>query len=125
MSRKNAIYIILAGLAVLVSACLCTNTPRGALSFMPEEMPLARVGMTFDVEILVGGNATPVFHYGIAEGALPPGLELVFDEKFHSARITGTPTQAGTYPFTVSVMCYGTNVSGQTGEKKYTLVVGE
>ena len=35
----------------------------------------------------------------------------------------GVPEESGTYKFIVSVWCYGTNVSGQTGEKEYTLLV--
>jgi hypothetical protein len=125
MQKKNGFFLILGGLAVLLSTTFCISTPRPTLSFLPEEMPQAKVGVAYDVEILVTGNSTPVFNYSISEGTLPPGLELVFDEQVHSARIKGTPTQAGKYPFAVSVMCYGTNVSGQTGEKKYTLVVEE
>jgi len=83
------------------------------------------VGVPYKVDILVGGNLTPVGNYSIADGILPPGLHLVVDEDLHTAKISGTPTQTGTFQFTVSVWCYGTNVSGQTGEKKYTLVVGE
>jgi hypothetical protein len=41
----------------------------------------------------------------------------------YSAWIYGTPTQAGTFPITLSVWCYGTQESGQTGEKQYTIMV--
>jgi len=40
-----------------------------------------------------------------------------------SADLTGTPTTRGTYVFTVSAWCLGTNVSGQTGDQSYVLVV--
>jgi hypothetical protein len=40
-----------------------------------------------------------------------------------AVQIHGTPTTPGSYTFTISVWCYGTNVSGQTGDKQYTLVV--
>jgi hypothetical protein len=123
--HKNSLRIALAGLAVLLSTSFCILTPRPALEFLPGQMPDAQVGHPYEVEILIAQNVTPVGNYSISDGALPPGLELVMDEQLHTARITGTPNQAGTYPFTVSVWCYGTNVSGQTGEKQYTLVVGE
>jgi hypothetical protein len=127
MKKKNTLLIVLAGLAALLSTTFCIIFPisRPELSFMPDKMPDARVGVAYKVEIVVSGNATPVGDYSIPDGALPPGLELVMDEQYHTARIEGTPTQAGIYTFTVSVWCYGTNVSGQTGEKQYTLVVGE
>ena len=123
--HKNSIRLTLAGLVVLLSTTFCNLTPRPALQFLPDQMPEARTGFPYEVEILISGNATPVGNYSISSGALPPGLELIMDEQLHIARISGTPTQTGSYKFTVSVWCYGTNVSGQTGDKQYTLVVGE
>ena len=61
---------------------------------------------------------------GIQDGRLPDGLQLVLgDNHDNTMRISGTPTAAGTYHFTISVWCLGTNVSGQTGTQVYTLVV--
>ena len=122
---KNVLLSTLAGLIVLLSTTFCSLTPRPALQFMPDKLPDARVGQLYDVDILVAGNATPVGNYSISTGTLPSGLELITDESLHTARITGTPAVAGKYEFTLSVWCYGTNVSGQTGEKKYAIVVGE
>ena len=123
--NKNSIRLTLAGLVVLLSTTFCNLTPRPLLQFLPDQMPEARTGIPYKVEILISGNATPVGNYSVSVGALPPGLELIMAEQLHTARISGTPTQAGTYQFTVSVWCYGTNVSGQTGDKQYALVVGE
>jgi hypothetical protein len=50
-----------------------------------------------------------------------PTLERVQGED--SVRIVGTPAETGTLTFKVFVWCYGTNVSGQTGEKEYTIRV--
>lgn len=123
--HKNSLLITLAGLVVLLSTTFCITTPRPALQFLPDKLPAAQVGGTYKQEILIAGNATPVGNYSISGGVLPPGLELIMDEQTHSGRIAGTPTLAGTYQFTVSVWCYGTNVSGQTGDRQYSLVVGE
>jgi hypothetical protein len=125
MDKRNRFFIILVSLAVLLSMSFCIITPHSAISFMPEKMPDGQVGVPYQVQIVVAGNATPVGNYSISTGTLPPGLELVMDEQPHTAAITGTPAQAGTYSFSVSVWCYGTNVSGQTGEKQYTILVGE
>jgi hypothetical protein len=71
-------------------------------------------------------NRTPVGDFSISEGALPPGLELTkVDGVEDTAKISGVPEAAGTFEFTVYVWCYGTNVSGQTGEKEYSIVVEE
>ena len=83
------------------------------------------MGQLYQVDILVSRNVTPVRNYSISDGSLSPGLQLVMDRTLRIGRIKGTPTQAGTYKITVSVWCLGTNVNGQTGEKQYTLVVGE
>ncbi len=100
------------------------KTVRGDLKFDPPSMPAAKVGVPYEVEIKVSENRTPVGDFSIAPNTLPPGLELVIQKDvLDTAKITGTPTQAGTYTFTISVWCYGTNVSGQTGEKDYTIVV--
>ena len=123
--HKNSMRMTLAGLFIFLSTTFCSLTPRPDLQFLPERMPDAKVGSLYKVEIVITGNVTPVGNYSISAGVLPPGLELIMDEQLHTARISGTPAQAGSYQFTVSVWCYGTNVSGQTGEKQYTLVVGE
>jgi hypothetical protein len=124
--HKIRLRLLLAGLAALLGTTFCILTPvtRPALSFLPDKLPDARVGVSYKVDILITGNLTPVGNYSVSDGSLPPGLELVMDEQLHTARITGTPQEAGPYTFTVSVWCYGTNVNGQTGEKKYTLVMG-
>ena len=123
--HKNSLRLTLAGLVVFLSTTFCTLTPRPALQLLPEKMPDAKVGSLYKVEFVITGNVTPVGNYSISAGALPPGLELIMEEQLHTARISGTPTQSGSYHFIVSVWCYGTNVSGQTGDKQYTLVVGE
>ncbi|MGD0752412.1 MAG: Ig domain-containing protein [Anaerolineales bacterium] len=123
--HKNSFRIMLAGLAVLLSSSFCILTPRPALEFLPDQMPAAKVGQPYQVDIQIARNVTPAGIYSITDGKLPPGLKLVSDRDLQIGRISGTPSQAGTYKFTVSVWCLGTNTGGQTGEKQYTLVVGE
>ena len=40
-----------------------------------------------------------------------------------AAQIGGTPRKSGTFKFTVSAWCFGTNTSGQFGHHDYILVV--
>ena len=94
-----------------------------AVVFSPDEMPDAHAGVYYEANIHISNNSTPAGGYDLAEGSLPPGLQLEYVDADYSAWIYGTPTQAGTFPFTISVWCYGTQESGQTGEKQYTLVV--
>jgi len=126
--RRVTVFLMI---LVLVLSLSCQTlfppadeTVRGPLKFDPPSMPAAKVGTPYEVEIKVSENRTPVGDFSVAPDALPPGLELVIVEAVpDTAKITGTPTQAGTYTFTISVWCYGTNVSGQRGEKDYTIVV--
>ena len=122
--HKNSFRLVLAGLAILLSSSFCVLTPA-ALEFKPDQLPTAKVGQPYQVDILIARNVTPVDNYSISDGALPPGLNLVMDRTLRIGRISGNPSQAGTYQFTVSVWCLGTNIPGQSGDKLYTLVVGQ
>ena len=97
---------------------------RGPLKFDPPELPNAQVGVPYEAEIRVSQNATPVGDFMVDPATLPPGLELIIvKDVADTARITGTPENAGTYTFRIDVWCYGTMVSGQMGSKEYTIVV--
>jgi hypothetical protein len=124
---KNKRLAILAAviLTLIVSmACsLFSRTPAGPLIFKPDTLPDAQIDVSYETEIQVTQNKTPVGEFSISKGALPAGLELIKVVGKDQAKISGIPTEAGTFTFTVSVWCYGTNVSGQTGEKEYSIVV--
>ena len=95
----------------------------GPLKFLPDALPEAQVGIAYDEEIRISLNNTPVGDFFISEGELPEGLEFTFLEGEDASTLVGTPTETGTFTFTVSAWCFGTQVSGQTGEKTYKLVV--
>ena len=92
------------------------------LKIGPDSLPNAQIGVEYQVEIQVSDNVTPVAHVYISEGALPAGLELVFDQD-EGISISGTPEQAGTFAFVMFITCHGTMVGGQTGDKEYTIIV--
>ena len=66
----------------------------------PDQLPDGQVGDAYSAAITAtGGLGAPyTFTLDGSSGPLPPGLSLAAD-----GTITGTPTQAGTFPFTVSV----------------------
>lgn len=127
MRAKYLVVCCLALLAILASiSCVLFYPSGGALEFQPDELPNGQLGAVYETEIHVTENRTPVGDFSIARGALPAGLELIkLEGEEDTAMISGAPEEAGTFTFTISVWCYGTNVSGQTGEKEYTLVVDE
>ncbi len=99
-------------------------TPRSALQFSPTTLTDAQVGSPYAATITVNQAATPVDGAAVQDGALPAGLDLTLaKEPINTIQISGTPTAAGTFSFTVYVWCYGTQVSGQTATQEYTLVV--
>ena len=99
--------------------------PPDALKFDPETLPAAQDGVEYEVEIHITQNSTPAGDISISSGSLPAGLEFVKVAGEDTAKISGVPTETGSFKFTVYVWCYGTNVSGQTGEKEYELSVGK
>ena len=95
----------------------------GPLTFAPDILPTARVGEMYEARIRITENVTPVGEFSVSKGTLPAGLELVFLEGDDAAIISGMPEGAGASTFAVSVWCFGTQVSGQSGDKEYTLIV--
>src|SRR5512138_684098 len=97
---------------------------RGPLEFDPSELPNAKVGVPYEVQIRVTQNVTPVGNFMVDPETLPLGLELIIVKDVHdTAKITGTPEKAGTYTFRIDVWCYGTMVPGQAGSQEYTIAV--
>ena len=111
------------GLLLAAALLACRGGQRPALVFAPAELPEAQVGKAYAASISISGNVTPVGSMSVDSSTLPTGLEFSFDETTRAATISGTPTVSGTFKITVSAWCYGTNVSGQTGEHEYELVV--
>ncbi|HEX8990147.1 MAG TPA: putative Ig domain-containing protein [Anaerolineales bacterium] len=113
-----------AALFLLSVSCFLLAAPRGPLQFEPAQLPAAQVGVAYDARVTISDNATPAGQFSVSEGALPMGLALErIPGEPNAAHIFGTPEEAGTFTFRIFVWCYGTNVSGQTGEKQYSLVV--
>ena len=120
-SRLTAPIAALAVAASLVGAC---DSGQPALVFSPNNLPDGHPNQPYAQTITIAENRTPLGGISILDGSLPAGLTI---EKIpgsnNAGRIVGTPVTTGTADFTVSVYCLGTNVSGQTGTKRYTLSV--
>jgi Putative Ig domain len=112
-------------LACLLSGTLACRGLGGpaSLAFSPDQLPAATVGQAYQAVITVTQNSTPVGQMSVGLADLPPGMNFAFIRSQNAAEISGTPSRAGTYQFTVSAWCFGTNVSGQTGHHDYQLVV--
>ncbi|MBE1484741.1 putative repeat protein (TIGR01451 family) [Plantactinospora soyae] len=87
-------------------------TASPTLSFPPP--PPGQVGVPYSVPLTVTGGTAP-FVWSVSVGSLPPGLTL----DAGTGLLSGTPTTAGTYPFTVRVV----DAAGQEATEAVNLVI--
>ena len=74
------------------------------------------VGSSYLQNLFASGGKTP-YTWLISAGSLPPGLSLVSAQ--NGNRITGTPTTAGTFPFTLTVRDSG----GQQTSRQVSITI--
>lgn len=124
-SRRQYPRLGLVALLGLLAAALACRGPGGPpdLVFTPDELAPASIGQPYSATITITQNLTPVGQMTVSLADLPPGLNFAFIKGQDVAQIGGTPLKAGTFKFTVSAWCFGTNASGQTGHHDYTVVV--
>src|SRR5262249_9012581 len=67
------------------------------------------VGVAYSSAIVASGGVPP-YTYSISAGSLPPGLTL----NTTTGAITGTPTTAGSFPYTSKVIDSRNNAAGTT-----------
>ena len=112
-----------AALLALAVACGDSGPVQSDLTFAPDTLPGAQLGRSYAVTISVSGNETPLFSLRVERGSLPPGLSLTHQAAQSVGLLEGTPTQAGSFAFSIRASCFGTNRPGQEGIKDYLLVV--
>ncbi|MFH1726751.1 MAG: LamG-like jellyroll fold domain-containing protein, partial [Elusimicrobiota bacterium] len=90
-------------------AGMCQPPPHVLTTSLPD----GAVGEPASMRVRAAGGAPPL-SFGLAAGALPPGLELSAEGLF-----TGAPTQAGSFTFTVQVL----DAAGSTDSRELNLVI--
>jgi len=81
-----------------------------------------QVGVAYE-GVLTAGNGVGPYTWGMATGSLPPGLELLAARPDQpTATLSGTPTQAGTYTFTLQVVDQG--LENILTEQAFTVQMG-
>ena len=80
----------------VTSTCPFTITTGPSVSCAASS---ATVGKTYSSAFAAGGGMAP-YTYSISSGSLPPGLTL----NSATGAITGTPTKAGTYPYSIKAV---------------------
>ena len=101
-------------IAVDQNVPLAINPPSGGTNLG------ATVGQTFAQDFFVSGGAAP-YTWSVAAGQLPPGLTLQTTAGPRDANneLAGTPTQAGTFTFTMRLSDY----AGQQATQQFSLTV--
>lgn len=74
----------------------------GALSFVTTSLPDAQTGLSYFASITATGGVGS-HEWSLASGALPPGVTLDEAATGSTTSLSGSPTAAGTYQFTVGV----------------------
>jgi hypothetical protein len=92
-----------------------TIQPPPPLVVTTETLSNGTVGEYYCCGNLFASGGVPPYTWSVVSGELPPGLELPRREN----TISGTPTTAGTFTFTVQV----TDERGTTAEKAFTITV--
>jgi Putative Ig domain len=92
-----------------------------ALGVSPAGLSNGKVGTPYGQTIISLGGFPPVT-YSISAGTLPDGLTLNAAADMASANITGTPTKAGAFTFTVKATDSGTPTAGMA-TRVYTITI--
>lgn len=86
-------------IALILFFCLTALAQDGPLTLKTDFLPTATAGTHYEIDFNATGGVTPYTWQLAHDSKLPPGLHL----HSHSGRITGTPTAAGEYHFTVAL----------------------
>ncbi len=93
------------------SYTLTTTAPT--ITVGPATLPVGTDGVAYSQSLNASGG-TSTYKFTIASGALPPGLNLATD-----GTLSGTPTGAGLYSFTVQAQDSSTGTGPYTGSRSY------
>jgi hypothetical protein len=90
----------------------------GGLAITTTALPNGTVGTAYSAVVRASGGCTP-YKWAIASGALPAGVTARASSTTTSLNLTGSPTTAATYSFTVKV----TGCGGNTSQMAYKVVI--
>jgi hypothetical protein len=100
---------------LLAFASPCCASP---VAILTTSLPNGTVETRYSAVIATTGGCAP-FKWTLVSGALPPGIAETVSTKTTALYLSGTPTTATTYSFTVSVTACGGHVSTNS----YTLTI--
>ena len=94
---------------------ITVNPPRPlVITNQSDQLAPGQVGVSYATGVFADGGVPP-YRWSLVAGSLPPGLSLTTSP----GRITGTPTTAGTFVFTLRVVDEG----GQQASRQFSITV--
>lgn len=90
----------------------------GTVAITTTSLPNGTVGTAYSAVVKASNGCTP-YKWAIASGALPAGFTAKASSATTSLNLTGTPTTAATYSFTVKV----TGCGGRTSQMAYKVAI--
>ncbi|MCL1877584.1 MAG: Ig domain-containing protein, partial [Defluviitaleaceae bacterium] len=97
--------------------CICEPS---AVAITTTALPNGVVSQAYSANIFATG-VSPIT-WAVSGGSLPPGLNLsVSDTHEGSVTVSGTPTQVGTFPFTLTA----TSANGTTDSREFSITISD
>ncbi len=90
--------------------------PQSPMTIGPPTLPSGTIGVVYAAALAVTGGTAP-YSWSIASGGPPPGVSLV--PSGSAVQLTGGPTTAGTFTFTVRV----NDSANQTATQEYSVAI--
>ena len=102
-------------LAIVLSG---TSSLLGQVKITTTSLPNGTVGASYSATVNTRLGGVP-FIWAVSVGSLPPGIGMTPSADTRSALLSGTPTTAGSYAFSITVQGKG----GHTSTAKYTAAI--
>ncbi|WFR78412.1 putative Ig domain-containing protein [Janthinobacterium rivuli] len=106
------------GVGTSAPATVTITVGGPTITITPSTVPAATVGTAYSENVTAANGAAP-YTYAISAGALPAGLSL----NTSTGLLSGTPTAAGTFNFTVRAEDSSTGSGPYAGARAYSLTV--
>jgi len=101
------------GISSFSDFAVAEPSPCPAITVTPASLAAGNAGSPYSAAFGASGGTAP-YTFAVVIGSLPPGLTLA-----PGGALTGTPTTAGTYPFTVAA----TDAASCSGVRSYSMTI--